>query len=167
MGLDRLKALEERALLLAETGLNQDVSCIDANEVGKIIDIVKDLKEAMYYCSIVAAMENTDYESNYNRRNYYPHYGTNRVYPEYDRMYFTPKVSTNWTSDYYNMGDSHSVDDGESWKYRRNFIQSKDMKKSDVETMEDLKDFFDAFQDDLLEMYNKSTTSENLILIKW
>ena len=69
MSMSRLKSMRDRAISLAEEGLNQDVSCIDAHELGEIIDIVKDIEEAIYYCSITKAMEeNTD------REKYLKHY---------------------------------------------------------------------------------------------
>lgn len=68
MCMDKLKTMLDRAIDIAEEGLNQDVSCIDAHELGEIIDIVKDLEEAMYYCSIVEAMENADDPEEYVKK---------------------------------------------------------------------------------------------------
>jgi hypothetical protein len=34
-----------------------DLDTIDAKEMGEVIDMIKDLSETMYYCSIVKAME--------------------------------------------------------------------------------------------------------------
>ena len=47
MCMDKLKVMLDRAITIAEEGLEQDVSCIDAHELGEIIDIVKDLEEAI------------------------------------------------------------------------------------------------------------------------
>ncbi len=68
MCMDKLKAMLDRAIELAEEGLNQDVSCIDAHEVGEIIDVVKDLEEAIYYCSIVEAMGSSEEPEEYVRK---------------------------------------------------------------------------------------------------
>ena len=69
MSMSRLKSMRDRAISLAEEGLNQDVSCIDAYELGEIIDIVKDIEEAIYYCSITKAMEEST-----DREKYLKHY---------------------------------------------------------------------------------------------
>lgn len=68
MCMDKLKTMLDRAITIAEEGLNQDVSCIDAHELGEIIDIVKDLEEAMYYCSIVEAMEESSEPEEYIKK---------------------------------------------------------------------------------------------------
>jgi hypothetical protein len=40
-----------------------DLERVSANELGEVIDMIKDLSEAMYYSSIVAAMEKQGPES--------------------------------------------------------------------------------------------------------
>ena len=34
-----------------------NLACVDAHELGEVIDMIKDLEEAKYYCSITEAME--------------------------------------------------------------------------------------------------------------
>lgn len=34
-----------------------DLKQVDARELGEVVDMIKDLEEAMYYCSIIEAME--------------------------------------------------------------------------------------------------------------
>jgi hypothetical protein len=41
----------------------QDLDCVDAGELGEVVDMIKDMEEAMYYHSIVKAMENKDAET--------------------------------------------------------------------------------------------------------
>ena len=66
--MNRLKTMLDRAITLAEEGLNQEVSCIDVHELGEIVDIVKDLEEAMYYCSITKAMEESNESEKYIKK---------------------------------------------------------------------------------------------------
>lgn len=68
MSIERLKSMEEKAMCLAEQGLNQDVSSIDAKELGEIIDVVKDLAETKYYCSITKAMEESEEAEKYMQK---------------------------------------------------------------------------------------------------
>ena len=35
---------------------------VDTKELGEAIDMIKDLEEAMYYCTITKAMEQKEYE---------------------------------------------------------------------------------------------------------
>ena len=46
------------AQVQAQLGNLQEV---DAKELGEVVDMIKDLEEAMYYCSIVKAMEEEPY----------------------------------------------------------------------------------------------------------
>ncbi len=66
--MDRLMAMRDKAISIAEEGLNQDVSCIDAKELGEIVDIVKDLEEAIYYRTITEAMEESSDREKYLKR---------------------------------------------------------------------------------------------------
>ena len=36
----------------------ENFDCLHTEELGEVIDMIKDLSEAIYYCSIVEAMEN-------------------------------------------------------------------------------------------------------------
>ena len=44
-------------LMSAVKAQMSDLSCVDTNELGEAIDMIKDLEEAMYYCTIVEAMK--------------------------------------------------------------------------------------------------------------
>jgi hypothetical protein len=35
----------------------------NAKELGEVVDMIKDLEEAMYYCSIIKAMEKSEEEN--------------------------------------------------------------------------------------------------------
>lgn len=97
---ERIKALKERAFSLVEQGMNQDVSCMDAKEIGEMMDVLKDsfeacklYHEAEYFKKINKAMDEAKdgekvermmekYIPEYayaNRMNYSPYY---TVYPE-------------------------------------------------------------------------------------
>lgn len=38
----------------------ENFDCLHTEELGEVIDMIKDLSEAIYYCFIVEAMENGD-----------------------------------------------------------------------------------------------------------
>lgn len=184
MSMERLRSMKERAMLLAETGLNQDISCIDAKELGEVIDIVKDMEEAIYYCSIIEAMEKTDNEEEYLKkylpemsyaRNYYPYYNMkNNAYS--GKMYYSPRYgsrnmkylssdidkSRNYSSYYDDM--MHDDRDGNAWIYRRNYIEDKELKKSEQESLQDLEEYAQTLVDDVMELIQETTPKEREIL---
>lgn len=101
MSMDRLKSMKERAMCLAEQGLNRGVEEIDAKELGEVIDIVKDLEEACYYSSIVEAMKKTDEEEKYMEK-YLPEMAYARNYGPYYRNY--PMMNEMPDRMFYRMG---------------------------------------------------------------
>ena len=59
--MERLKSIKSTLVSLVETQLG-DVEHTDAKELGEVVDMIKDLEEAMYYCAIVEAMEKSKEE---------------------------------------------------------------------------------------------------------
>ena len=85
----------ERLELMKETLMGQvqaqlgDIKNADAAELGAAIDMIKDLAEAMYYCTVTEAME--EKEEKAERAPETHHYYTERmVYPpmDFNRMYY-------------------------------------------------------------------------------
>ena len=53
---DRLKIMKESLMACAQEQMNH-LDCVDAEELGEVIDMIKDISKAMYYCSIVEEKE--------------------------------------------------------------------------------------------------------------
>ena len=90
--MEQLKNMKENlvSIIQAQMGNLQDT---DTKELGEAIDMVKDLSEAIYYCSIVKAMEEKEEENKYmskTQTNYPMYYnGGNRIYDGMDgRMWY-------------------------------------------------------------------------------
>ena len=105
---------------------------VDAKELGEVVDMIKDLEEAIYYCTITKAMNEKDEEKGsehhyYTERVLYPQQmdynygGGERYYPKdryyrdmdrgYGRMYYTETstTSSNGGSNSSNGGNSSSM----------------------------------------------------------
>lgn len=59
--MEQLKAIKSTLVSLVQSQLG-DIQHTDAKELGEVVDMIKDLEEAMYYCSIVKAMEKAEEE---------------------------------------------------------------------------------------------------------
>lgn len=59
--MEQLKAIKSCLTSLVQTQLG-DLQHTDAKELGEVVDMIKDLEEAMYYCAIVKAMEKSSEE---------------------------------------------------------------------------------------------------------
>lgn len=154
-------------------------------------EIMEKCAKAEYYYSITEAMgknsdsENQGYMEKYlpeiaYARSYTPYY---REYPIYNRYYGDGNSSgargssngnsstvRNYSSEYpkmryipYDMNEDHSRYDGESWKYRRNYME--DMKSGDKdESKKSLDEYVKYLTDDIMEMIENMDTDEKLKL---
>ena len=59
--MEQLKAIK-RCLVDSLQSQLGDIKHLDAKELGEVTDAIKDLEEAMYYCSIIKAMEKSEEE---------------------------------------------------------------------------------------------------------
>ena len=67
----RMSQLEYQLLDMLEAETAKGLEAVDTKELGEAVDILKDLGEAKYYCSVVKAMEGADDgPMGYNNRRY-------------------------------------------------------------------------------------------------
>ena len=60
--MERLKAMKESLMGCVEGQIHGHLNEVDAKELGEAVDMIKDLSEAIYYCTITEAMEKGDEE---------------------------------------------------------------------------------------------------------
>lgn len=53
---NKLRCIQSKLIELAYEQM-ENPECVDAKELGEVIDIIKDINEAIYYCTVVKAME--------------------------------------------------------------------------------------------------------------
>lgn len=92
--MEELKAMKKQLMSAAQSQMG-NLERVNAKELGEVIDMIKDLEEAIYYCSIVKAMDESKEEKKdsekYNeiatsllartRENQEPRYYTQPYYP--------------------------------------------------------------------------------------
>lgn len=80
--MEQLKMMKERLVECVEKQINSNLEYANAQELGEAVDMIKDLSEAIYYCTITEAMDEKD---QMERGNHYPvsHYYGDRYLPEY------------------------------------------------------------------------------------
>ena len=59
MGTEALKTMKEQFMSCVQGQLG-DISRVDAKELGEAVDMIKDLSESIYYCTITEAMEKSE-----------------------------------------------------------------------------------------------------------
>lgn len=183
--MDRLKHMKENLFNRIDAEIARGLDNIDAKELGEAIDMVKDLSEAMYYCSIVEAMEEREEESKIMEKHYsqtmgkYPPYQMSEGYNNGGRMnydgnrmmYYDGNNSgnnnggNNGSRGYtYPPMEMRDYREGKSPITRRNYMESKELKHDKMKQMQELDKYVQELTEDVLEMIHDATPEEKLSL---
>lgn len=170
--MEELKMMKDQLISVVQGQLT-DIKNVDTKELGEAIDMIKDLAEACYYCTITDAMK----EENPEERKYSRYYHDNkRIMPKED-----------WNYDYYNrsmypryygendMYNVHNADmrettrgrdprEGRSPEKRRMYMESQQMHRDENKKMKDLEEYLQELSTDITEMIKDATTEEKQML---
>ncbi len=84
-GIEELKTMKTQLTSCVQGQMGQ-LDKANAQELGQAVDMIKDLAEAIYYCTITEAMEKGDQQQgSVNNINYYTVPGYGKMYPDYYR----------------------------------------------------------------------------------
>ena len=61
--MEQLKMIKEQLIAQVQSQM-ADLKCVDTKELGEVVDMIKDLAQAQYYCKVYEAME----EKGFSRR---------------------------------------------------------------------------------------------------
>lgn len=101
---EMLKAM--KSTLISQTqGQIGNLKEANCEELGAAIDMIKDLEETLYYCTIIEAMEKKD-EEKPAEKNYY--YTEQRYIPMYDDPVYYRDMDKQYGRMYYNGGNGSS-----------------------------------------------------------
>lgn len=187
--MDRLKSMKEQMVSVVQSQMG-NLECVDAKELGEAVDMIKDLAEAIYYCSITDAMEDSEKQPKTNN-----YYYTQPMDQQYDynmgRMYYSSGNggggsngsgsgnSNGGNSNYYTprspyymeqpmMGNQrypmHDYREGRSYSSRRGYMESKEMHKDSATQMRELEKYIKDLSQDLTEMIEQATPEEKQVL---
>lgn len=137
--IEELKRMKNCLITQAQSQMN-NLSMVNTQEMGEVIDMIKDLEESIYYCTIVEAMAG---DSNYN---YYRDIDQNQ-----GRMY-------------YSGNDLRDIKEGRSPMIRRTYMESKEMHKDKNSQMQELEKYTRELSADVIDMIRGSSMEEKQIL---
>jgi hypothetical protein len=63
--MEQLKKIEQCLISQVQSQMG-DLKKVNAKELGEVMDMIKDLEEAMYYCSIIEAMDKSKEEKEHS-----------------------------------------------------------------------------------------------------
>lgn len=178
----RLEQMKECLIACVQNQINGHLDQVDTKELGEAIDMIKDLEEAIYYCTITKAMHESDEEHGNGNGN--GHHEENRMYnkvyyryedyPEngYEngaRMmpYENGNPHKGKRYNYVPMEDNgyeRDYREGSSPMYRRMYMESKEMNQDSAKNMQDLENYVHELSKDIMDMIENSTAEEKQML---
>ena len=186
MATEALKMMKEQLMNCVQGQLG-DISKVDAHELGEAIDMIKDLAEAIYYCTITESMEKSGENKSQGETNinYYttPYY--NKRYPDYrdieridGYMYYPTggngggmnrgsNGGNSGSKGYYpEMSDIMGRDprEGRSPIRRRMYMEGKEMHNDPKSQLHELEAYLQELSGDITEMVKDASPEERATL---
>lgn len=188
---ERLKHIKETIMSAVESQM-YNLSEVDTEELGDVIDMLKDLEEATYYCSVVKAMEESEKhkEKNGSDMMYYP-----PMY--YDERSISHENGNGMHRSYYSNGNGSSsssngngsssgsngssssqyterefpyafqdIRDGKSHRSRRMYMEAKETHQDKSVQMKELEKYVQELAQDMVEMVEGASPEEKQYLSK-
>ena len=188
---ERLKHIKETLMSAVESQM-YNLSEVDTEELGDVIDMLKDLEEATYYCSVVKAMEESEKhkEKNGSDMMYYP-----PMY--YDEKSISHENGNGMHRSYYSNGNGSSsssngngsssgsngssssqyterefpyafqdVREGKSHRSRRMYMEAKETHQDKSVQMKELEKYVQELAQDMVEMVEGASAEEKQYLSK-
>lgn len=171
--MEQLKSMKQ-CLMAQAQGQMGNLQAVDANELGAVIDMIKDLEEACYYASITKAMEEGQKEEEIR------HYSEKMMPYRYDGPRYYDGIS------YYGEGSSNSGNnssssgngrgmsyynerpmmmrdsrEGNSPMSRKMYMEAKEMHKP---TGKELEKYAQELTNDIIEMIQDASPEEKKML---
>lgn len=168
-----------------------DLKKVNAKELGEVVDMVKDLEEAIYYCSITEAMEKSAEEKEHNMNvNYYMEGDMGRSYYGGGRMYYDGQARNSDGTYASSNGNSNNGNGNryyvpymeyapymmrdDKWRNehfgdrsgmsRRMYMEGKMYHGDDQQSMKELEHYIKDLGEDLTDMVKESTMEERQVL---
>lgn len=177
MGTENLKNMKEQLVTCVQGELTH-LDKVDTKELGEAIDMIKDLAEAIYYCTITDSMEKVDKEEEMRGRNYYP------------PMYYTPMMgkpnttgwndTAGWTNDTGTTGryrspmmDNNEVrvwemtrdpKEGRAYMRRKSYMEAKQLHRDAPSQMKQLEAYLQQLSGDITEMVMNASPEQKTML---
>ena len=186
--MERLKHVKDTLLCAVESQIG-DLKNVDAKELGEVVDMVKDMEEAMYYCSITKAMKEQEEEEKHSKYIYpMPSYHEYRdMDRDRGRMYYDGRGmdyrggirrqegkdtwDRDWDEDYRDSerGGKYPMEirdarEGKSPISRKNYMESKELHKGTPTQMKELEKYLQELSQDITEMIADASPEEKTVL---
>ena len=166
---EQLKHMKEKLADCVASQLNGNLEQVQTKELGEVIDMIKDLSKAIYYCTVTDAMEQKDLEERYGSQSrsamYYDGRSGGRPsmpgssYPvgTSGPRYFEQRPATPA------LPETRDYREGRSPMYRKMYMDGKGMKDK-TKSMQELDTYMQELSSDIVEMVQDASPEEKQLL---
>ena len=170
--MDRLKAIKEILVEKVEAQMCH-LECVDTKELGEVIDMIKDLEEAIYYCTITDAMHQRSYpepmKDKYRRISHDGgHYEGRSRSRTHDRLH--PDGGHDVKDEHETVGEGswgereRDPREGISSHQRRMYMEAKEMHHGKAKQLQELEKYMKDLSGDMVEMIEDASPEEKQYL---
>ena len=181
--MEKLKAMKEMLMACAEDQMTH-LEEVDAKELGEVVDMIKDLEETIYYCTIVEAMKQPKEQYGSGNEQYYfrqPIYGGGWDGME-RRSYYSDGGNRSTATSGSNGGNNENSSmnytereypyefkdhrEGRSPHSRRMYMEARETHQDKAAQMRELEKYMQELTQDLVEMIEGASAEEKQYLNK-
>lgn len=184
--MEQLEHMKESLICCAQSQMNH-LEQVNAKELGEVVEMIKNIEEAIYYCTITEAMnskENSMNGNNYmmndkdrmyyieSNRMYYPNGNGNRS-NKGDKTYSNSNMIAKDKRDYqeyeyeyeYPM-EMRDYREGRSPRSRRMYMEAQQSHSDKTTQMRELEKYMQELSQDVIEMIENASPEERQYLEK-
>ena len=166
--IERMKSMKD-TLMNCVQGQMGDLASVDAKELGEAIDMIKDLSEAIYYCTITNSMEEGEKEKYYPVSNY----------RDMGKMYYTDSHGVSHPSANMTTGSQtakgywdermypieiRDYREGRSPMTRKTYMERKKHGGAKEAQVQELEKYMHELTNDIMEMLEDASAEEKQML---
>ena len=133
------------------------LECVDTEELGEVIDMIKDLAKAIYYCTVTEAM----HEKEWDKSDEWMYYSEKEGHHDGAHSTTTATGTHGIREHELSMRDKR---EGKSPLSRKNYMEAKAMHKDKTVQMHELESYAQELTNDLVEMIEEATPEEKQFL---
>ena len=189
MSHEKLQWMKDSLICVVENQLC-NLNEVDTEELGEAIDMIKDLEEAIYYCTVTEAMNNPKKEHNWEMKksDHYQENGDSRMYYGYPMMYsdngrnrredgtfymdsgssngMPNSGNNNSNTNYYDDPEGRDYREGRSPMSRKMYMEAKHTGRDKATQLRELEKYMQELSQDITEMIADASPEEKQYLEK-
>lgn len=186
--MEQLKQMKEALTNCVQGQIYGNMDNVDTKELGEAVDMIKDLAEAIYYCTITEAMEKGEENGEKNKHGMMYYNERMMPMPTYPVEYYDPRNREKYAAEggmssngYGSRGgrgyreghipihgnemmESRDPKEGKSGERRRMYLEGKYSGKDKAKQMQDLENYMQELGQDLAEMIQDASMEEKQLL---